>query len=164
MTARKLLLGGATLAVLALACSAWRTLSPSSLPREGSLDEVDRRTRELDALFQRLHASTEVIRQIHEDLIERRLSFAQALAALRAEYARRPPVLRPQLAHHGRSAEERLCWTMLGYLRVYLADDPRRDSALPRIRAQGRRYLVGLGADTGDFDARWRALAWAPAQ
>jgi hypothetical protein len=158
-----LLLGGSALAVLALAYSAWRTRSPGRVPREGALDAAVRRHCELDALFQRLHASTEVIGQIHEDLIEQRLSFAQAMTALRAEYARRPPALRPYLeGSPGRSAEERLCWLVLGHLRISLSCDPRRGSALPRIRAQGRRHLTRLGADTRDFDARWRTLAFRP--
>jgi hypothetical protein len=164
MAFRKLLLlAGPTLAILTLAYSAWRTLFGDWVPSEGRLAAALRRDRELDDLFRRLHASDEVIQQIHQDLIEQRLSFAQAVAAIRAEHASRPREVRPFLGFcPGHTAEERLCWLVLGHLRISLSRDPRRASALPRIRVQALRYLAGLGADTGDFDTHWRALAWRP--
>jgi hypothetical protein len=158
-SSNRLLAGAAALAALALVFAVCRFRSPEPNPNGISLEEALRRAEKLRAQREMLLRAREARRQIRIDLIEQRQTYAQAVAALRAENEGRPPALRSCVhLFPGRSEEEQYCWMLLVQVAWDLDDDPRAASVLPRVRAQCRRHLARLGADTRDFARNWRAL------
>jgi hypothetical protein len=159
MPCGKLLLAGAVaLPALALGFAACRWEGPRWAPKGLSWEEEWRRELDLDARRQVLLRASQARRQIHVDLIEQRLTYAEAVAALRAENEQRP------LPSHlypfpGRTREEKYSWMLLLQIAWHLADSPQPTPVMPRIRAQCRRHLARIGADTGaDAAAFARAL------
>jgi hypothetical protein len=156
---KRLLAGAAALAALALVFAVGRFRSPETNPTGISLEEGRRRAENLRAQRELLSRAREARRQIRIDLIEQRQTCAQAVTALRAENEGRPPALRSSLLYFpGRTEEEQYSWMLLVQVAWDLADDPRALTLLPRVRAQCRRHLARLGADTGDFARNLRAL------
>jgi hypothetical protein len=158
-SSKRLLAGAAALAALALVFAVCRFPSPDTSPNGISLEEGRRRAEQLRAQREMLLRAREARRQIRSDLLEQRQSYAQAVAALRAENEGRAPALRSPLPPFpGRTEEEQYCWMLLVQMAWDLADDPRALSLLPRVRAQCRRHLARLGADPRDFARNVRAL------
>ena len=100
----------------------------------------------LDAQQQALARGCAVSEQIRCDLIEGRLTFRQAIAALAEEDARRPPQARSRFdLLPGRNDEERYGRATLICVENRLRDDPRRDAVVARLRAELDDLLAASG-------------------
>ena len=148
MSAVRILFAAAAAALLAVGLYAGWALFPGSLgpPSIRAVDPAAEAER-----AERLAAEQEAIahciatrEQIHQGLAEGRLSLPRAVALLREEDAgRRPPVrhLRVDL-FPGRDDEERWCHAAIEYVQNLMADDPRRDATLARLRAELKDHLT----------------------
>ena len=101
-----------------------------------------RRFEQLESDRAVLNSTTVEKVKIIADLIEGRVSLCAAGDALRQECESKPPHLREQeLRPPGQSIEEYFVRLALLRADVALADDPRRDAVLTRLRAELRDYL-----------------------
>lgn len=98
-----------------------------------------RRAAQLDAYSGRLTESSRACYRIRTELVEGRLSLAEAVDAMLAENARRPEAIRLRLERFpGRTDAERCARGLLRGARHWLADEEpaRREAVLGRLQAQ----------------------------
>ena len=147
---------GAALTALVLTVTAWRGRAKSA-SADSSLEGALQREQVLFAQLQDLRQSQALRRQIGTDLIEQRLSYAEAVAALRADDLRRPLPLRCRDYYFACSEEEKYSWVLLAHVARQLAH-PQQVSTLTRLREQCRRHLARHGVAARDFSRKLRQV------
>jgi hypothetical protein len=128
-------------------------------------EETRRRGAALDADIKLLLDSTAITQQVRDDLIAGRLSLRQALSALKAEDARRPPHLRRRLCPYvsGRTPEERYARGLVQQLK---RDQPYTSvfaARLAEIEKELEQYLADEERNARTAPAIYRAADLLPA-
>jgi hypothetical protein len=136
------------------ALSAW--MDRVGPPVRCNLAEEEQRAAVLDADHVLLTKSMQVTEKIWEDLAAGRLTLRQAVTALAAENAARPPRLRIRTEYFpGDTEEERLAHLTVERIARSLGERPGSATALARLRAELEEFLadtgVGAGAAHPDF-------------
>jgi hypothetical protein len=140
---RNPLLLGALCAVVASPCLLCRLVVPARDRTEASAEEEEAlRTHRLEFEARLLRDSMRANRAIRDDLVAGRLSLAEALAAFRAEDARRPAHLRMRPdSFPGATPEERYARMVLSQVRWHLQGRPCQSAVLDRLEAELQALL-----------------------